>query len=80
VLGLEDQVNSILDWITKRTSLEMEVKNINKILRNIKTNILESSRITESITTFKEIFDREMGEICILCGSKLENNGKNKNK
>lgn len=68
----ESTLSDILELIDKRKKAEEEKMLFSKLIENIKTIQTRIEKGELWIKTNESLFEKEMGNVCVLCGSKLK--------
>ena len=68
LLKLGDIVSNVFELRNQGTVIQDNRSKLMRILRHISDNVEEIDAKVQYVTSLKKVFDKEMGNVCILCG------------
>jgi exonuclease SbcC len=78
ILEMEKDINIILDLIDKRDKKDIEIESLEDLIDNITNSVEQQTKLETKTNKLQKEFNELMGDVCILCGQKINKNEKNK--
>ena len=71
-LGLQEPVNTLLTKIAERSNLKARATALNNLTNTITVIDTKLLKTQENVVKMEKVFKKEMGNVCVLCGTELK--------